>query len=419
MGWVGLVFAAMLSAMLLAGLGCSAGAPAPQFQPQPVRGTLAQVWTIPSGCPSTLVTPSHTKGATFWANDTLWATYLRTRDADAQLLKRSLGGSPNATAIIGFELYLADSAVWGPEPLQRLALAIAHWRTQGIRPLLFLLDIEFSGKGTWSTTHDVVHDPQARAYLLSAVRTVLGAEGVSGQIHFVSAYWVGASARCNGRASVCTEAEITALIGDLQRIANDIGGATYLQHVDGPFWNSPGQNVSGYSARSLGQAQGMMAESWTMGTLAKGVGSLLAAGGATRDTLLLLNDVPNCDLDPTRPCSTGSVGSDTAVSCNKYSSRPYWSHRGTVVADVVRVAGPARTRGHLGRVGLRGWGGRCERIRRRDQRRQRPDGQRQAAPPAGARNPQRAGRWQDMVSAPIRRQAGESRRREKLHDGVD
>ena len=56
-----------------------------------------------------------------------------------RLLKHSLGGSPNATAIIGFELYLADSAVWGPEPLQRLALAIAHWRAQGIRPLLFLL----------------------------------------------------------------------------------------------------------------------------------------------------------------------------------------------------------------------------------------------------------------------------------------
>ena len=85
MGTVGLVFAAMLPAMLLAGLGCSAGTPAPQFQPQPIRGTLAQVWTIPSGCPSTLVTPSHTKGVTFWANDTLWATYLRTRDADAQL----------------------------------------------------------------------------------------------------------------------------------------------------------------------------------------------------------------------------------------------------------------------------------------------------------------------------------------------
>ena len=113
---MGLVFAAMLPAMLLAGLGCSAGAPAPQFQPQPIRGTLAQVWTIPSGCPRTLVTPSHTKGVTFWANDTLWATYLRTRDADAQLLKRSLGGSPNATAIIGFELYLLRGifmSTWG------------------------------------------------------------------------------------------------------------------------------------------------------------------------------------------------------------------------------------------------------------------------------------------------------------------
>jgi hypothetical protein len=48
--------------------------------------------------------------------------------------------------------------------VQRLSLALAHWRANGVRPLLFLLDIEFFGRGTWAQTHDVVHDPQARAY---------------------------------------------------------------------------------------------------------------------------------------------------------------------------------------------------------------------------------------------------------------
>ena len=75
----------------------------------------------------------HEKGATFWANDTLWAAYLRSRDADADALKRSLGDSPNATAIVGFDLYLADTDAWGVAPLQRLALALAHWRSRGVR----------------------------------------------------------------------------------------------------------------------------------------------------------------------------------------------------------------------------------------------------------------------------------------------
>jgi hypothetical protein len=303
--------AALLLALLAGRVEClqpgGAGTP---FQPQPIRGTLAQVWTIPSGCPSNNVTPAHQKGATFWADDTLWAAYLRSRDADAQLLKHSLGDSPNATAIVGFELYLSDTATWGPQPMQRLGLALAHFRAHGVRPLLFLLDVEFYGRGTWATTHDIVHDPQARAYVLRAVRTVLGAERVAESVEFVSTYWIGQSAHCTGATSVCTEAEIGELIGDLQSAANS-GGATYLQHVDGPYWNAPGQNVSGYSAVSLARAQGVMAESWTMGTLLKGVGALLVAGGATRDSLLLLNDVPNCDLHPATACSTGSVEGDT------------------------------------------------------------------------------------------------------------
>ncbi len=298
----------MVPLLLLACLGSAR----PVFQPKPIRGTLAQMWTIPSGCPSTTVTPSHQKGATFWANDTLWAAYLRSRDADAQLLKHSLGGSANATAIVGFQLYLADADVWGPEPLQRLALALAHFRASGVRPLLFLLDMEFYGKGTWTTTHDIVHDQQARAYVLRAMGTILGTERVASGVEFVSTYWLGQSTRCTGAVSICTENEVGSLISDLQRVSNSYG-ATYLQHVDGPFWNTPAQNVSGYSATSLMRAQGVMAESWTMGTLLKGVSSLLASGGVTQDTLLLLNDVPNCDLVPTKKCSTGSVERDTAT----------------------------------------------------------------------------------------------------------
>ena len=48
-----------------------------------------------------------------------------------------------------------------------------------------------------------------------------------------------------------------------------------------------------------------------MGSLQNAVTTLQAATGSRlRDNLLLLNDVPNCDLDRTRKCSTGSLRSD-------------------------------------------------------------------------------------------------------------
>lgn len=284
------------------------------FVPRPVRGTLAQVWSIPSGCPSgSRFWDKGSKGGTFWSNETLWAAYLRNRDADAALLKHSLGDSPNATVIAGFNLYLADASAWGATPPQRLSLALAHWRAHGVRVVLFLLDIEFFGDGTWAQTHDIVHDAKARAYVLQMMKAILGAEGVADAVDFVSTYWIGASRRCNGKATTCTEAEIGALIADLQGVSNQVAGATYLQHLDGPFWNAPGVNMSGYSAKSLAVAQGVMAESWCMGTLLPDARSLLAAGGATKDTLLLLNDVPDCDLDPVKKCSTGSLASDTST----------------------------------------------------------------------------------------------------------
>lgn len=56
-----------------------------------------------------------------------------------------------------------------------------------------------------------------------------------------------------------------------------------------------------------------MAESWCQGNLVPGVTALLSRGGATRSTLLLLNDVPNCDLrDSDRRCSASGPTNVTA-----------------------------------------------------------------------------------------------------------
>lgn len=54
-----------------------------------------------------------------------------------------------------------------------------------------------------------------------------------------------------------------------------------------------------------------MAESWMQGVLSAAIGELLKSGAVETSTLQLLNDIPNCDIDPAHPCSTGSVVSDT------------------------------------------------------------------------------------------------------------
>ena len=86
---------------------------------------VATVWLRPSGLPAG--TPFHDKAATFWGNQSQFEHYLSVRDRDALLLKSSLGGHPNATVILYFEAYLADAAVWGEAPVQRLGSAVTHF----------------------------------------------------------------------------------------------------------------------------------------------------------------------------------------------------------------------------------------------------------------------------------------------------
>ena len=278
------------------------------FTPTQVRGTKASVFILPSGAGAGATNWSgKIKGQSFWTNETLLAVWDQNHVADATMLKHSLGSDVEATAIIYFQGYLADVGVWGPMPVKRLADAVAAYKLVGIKSILFLGDPEFYGRGTWEQTHDIVRNATARAYFLGCVKKILAEPKLS--FAFVSSYWLGASSRC----VTCTEVQIASLISDIQRVTN-AANVTYLQHVDGPFWDANSDGVNGYSAKSLAAAQGVMGESWTQGDLRASVAAFLTAGGATTSTLLLLNDVPNCD-DASQPkrCSTGSVENDTAA----------------------------------------------------------------------------------------------------------
>ena len=290
-----------------------------------LEGTKASVWLLPSRAPLGSNYWEHDKGRTFWANDTLWATYLKSRDQDVHMLKYLLGDSPNATVIVQFQNYLADTKIWGPEPLGRLAEALIHFSSAHIAVILLLGDLEFYGEGTWDNTHDVVRNLTARTYLLDNFKRVLSQPNVTDSVSFISSYWLGGSEYCSTQPThaSCSTSDISDLIGALKDLSNGFDRA-YLQHVDGPFWDgteiidtdSGGSEVdspavNGYCSQSLSVAQGVLAESWCQGSLLPGVQSLLATGAVTTSTLLLLNDVPNCD-DPTQPqrCSTGSLTTD-------------------------------------------------------------------------------------------------------------
>ena len=296
-------------ASLLALLIAVDGASAPLFTPTQVRGTKASVFILPSGAGTGAADWSgKVKGQSFWMNASLMAVWERNHVADASMLKHSLGDGV-ATAIIYFPGYLADSGVWGEMPVKRLADAVKAYEDTGIKSILFLGDPEFYGTGTWAQTHDIVRNATARAYFLGCISTILAEPKLAAMLSFVSSYWLGGSSRC----VTCSEVQIAGLIADIQGVAN-AANVTYLQHVDGPFWDASSGGVNGYSAKSLAAAQGVMGESWAQGDLRDSVGAFLAAGGASTSTLLLLNDVPNCD-DASQPkrCSTGSVEGDTAA----------------------------------------------------------------------------------------------------------
>lgn len=71
----------------------------------------------------------------------------------------------------------------------------------------------------------------------------------------------------------------------------------------------PSWNINGYTPASIKAAdvRGLFGESWAQGSLYGGVSTLLASRAVPLDGILLVNDVPNCDIDSSVKCSLGSL----------------------------------------------------------------------------------------------------------------
>jgi hypothetical protein len=109
-----------------------------------IAGTLASVWMLPSGVQGKARFWDN-GGGPFWNNTLLWAAWVSQRETDVALLRYSLGDSHSRhSAIVNFELYLADTDIWGGVPLQRLGQVCTHFLANGVRPILLLGKPEMS-----------------------------------------------------------------------------------------------------------------------------------------------------------------------------------------------------------------------------------------------------------------------------------
>jgi hypothetical protein len=295
-----------------------AAAPPP---PLNLSGVVATVFVQPSGLNTS--TPCDAALAydlgcnAWWLRADSWAAYEAARATMWPLVRSSLGDVDGATVIIAFNAFLADASFDGVA-LARLRTVLADVAAARMRALLFLGRPEYAAPGRANDTGDVVHDAAARAYLLARVGDALAAPGVARGLLAASVYWMGAFCRGHGEG-FCAQADIASLTQDLRRVVN-AAGLPYLQHVDGTFWDAcwpqpcASFEYGGYSPASLnGTSDGLLAESWAQGSLVGGVRLLVAGGVVTTDTMLLLDDTPNCDLSGAPPCSTGSLDGDASA----------------------------------------------------------------------------------------------------------
>ena len=79
-------------------------------------------------------------------------------------------------------------------------------------------------------------------------------------------------------------------------------------------------DFGGYTPLALANADGVLAESWVQGSLVGGVQALYALGTVGPATLLLVDDTPNCDLQPSHACATGSLEGDVAAYTEKLAA---------------------------------------------------------------------------------------------------
>jgi len=288
-------------------------------------GTIASVWQLPTGLPTTQpcnpLLDFDLGCNSFWLREDGWGVYLQQRATMWPLVRSSLGGQPGATALVYFPLFLADP-VHGGRALQRLDQALADARAAGLQTALFIGRPDFHTNGSAAQSWNPVLNPTARAYVLAQLAMLVTPARAAG-LSALSLYWMGMACHSLGEGA-CSEAAVhayeAATAGALRSAAAP-AAPLVLNHVDGMFfdacWPQPCATwrYGGYSPASLnGTADGLLGESWAMGSLVGAVNKLYALGVYTNTTTLLLDDTPNCDLYPVaKPCSTGSLQGDVAA----------------------------------------------------------------------------------------------------------
>jgi len=290
-----------------------------------LAGVIGTVWQQPSGlvheAPCDAAVDFDLGCNAFWLSNTSWATYLEQRATMWPLVRHGLGAAPRATVLLYFGAWLADP-MHGGVALSRFETVVADISAAGMGVLPFVGRPEFHGAGGVSDTADVVHDAAARAYLTARVGDIVRLPSLRPPlVHAVSVYWMGGYCHAHG-PGFCSPSEVHALTASLRDAVRTASGGTvaFLQHLDGPFWDAcwpqpcATWDYGGYGPGSLlAAADGLLAESWAMGSLQGGVKALYAAGVVSNETLLLIDDTPNCDTQPTHPCATGSLAGDLAT----------------------------------------------------------------------------------------------------------
>jgi hypothetical protein len=286
-----------------------------------LANTVATVWQLPVGlttsqpCDPTL---SFDLGCnSFWLRDSDWQHYTAVQASMWALVRYNLGSQQGATVVLYFPLFLADPLHSGLA-LARLDTVLADIRASGMQALLLIGRPDYYGRGLASSSWNPVLNPTALQYV-QATLALIATPARAAQLTAISLYWMGLACHAAGPGA-CSEGAVRAYTAATRAAIQGSAGAStpFLQHLDGPFWDAcypqpcAAWNFGGYSPASLtGVADGLLAESWVMGSLQGGVRTLYALGVVTNTTLLLVDDIPNCDAFPaSHPCATGSLAGD-------------------------------------------------------------------------------------------------------------
>ena len=305
--------------------------------PGELAGTVGAVYLFPSGMAGGIEPNLNTSwdldGNSWWMSD--WAAFAAAQDRDLANLRQLYDSNPRTLLVVYFPLYLADASYSGTY-VTELETLLQWFNDHGVETMLFVgrPDYYYTGATTQGYA-DPVTDSTQQDYVINTIKAILGHGSVSSLVHLVSVYYMGLATSPTQPA-----ADVLAYNQRLKAAINGYGPsgavcpgdsqcAEYIEHVDGPFWEagyptpSTSWDENGYTPDDIspanGASDGLMAESWVQGSLPGGLAYLFDNGYFTRNQVMLINDIPNCDDSSVSAlgggflCATGDHASIAAV----------------------------------------------------------------------------------------------------------